>query len=88
MAHLNQLRRAVVYALDHGWRRDPYHRQLVCRAWPSGRARGIVIHMSDTIRPRLLTVNELDRTGGRPVSIRRAITVLRAEYDEHGEPLA
>jgi hypothetical protein len=50
--------------------------------------RAIDIVMSDTIRPYLVTIGELDGTGGRKVSIRRAITVLTAEYDEHGEPLA
>jgi hypothetical protein len=87
VAHLNQLRRAVAHALRNGWRRD-HLTDVLCRTWPSGRVRGIAIVMSDTIRPRLLTIRELDVMDGRNVSIRRAITVLTAEYDEHGEPLA
>jgi hypothetical protein len=88
MAHLNQLRRAIAYALDHGWRRDRTEWNRLYRTWPLGKVRAIEIVMSDTIRPRLVTVRELDMMDCRKVSIRRAITVLRAEYDEHGEPLA
>lgn len=88
MAHLNQLRRAVAHALRHGWRRDRTEWNRLYRVWPSGKVRGIEIVMSDTIRPYLVTIGELDMMDGRKVSIRRAITVLTAEYDEHGEPLA
>lgn len=87
MAHLNQLRRAVAHALRHGWRRN-HNAGYLLRTWPSGRVRAIDIVMSDTIRPYLVTIGELDMMDGRKVSIRRAITVLTAEYDEHGEPLA
>lgn len=88
MARTSQLRRAVAHALRNGWTRDRSEWDRLYRVWPSGKVRAIDIVMSGTIHPYLVTIGELDMMDGRKVSIRRAIRVLTAAYDEHGEPLA
>lgn len=89
MASHAQLRRAVAYALDHGWERDRQRYHILYRVFPSAdRVRVIGVVWTQTIRPRIETVWELDGMDGRHVSIRRAIKVLRAVYDDTGEPLA
>lgn len=85
MASIRQLRRARDHALANGWECGSGSRSRVFRTWPGGRVRAIEIAMTDTIRPRLETIRELDGLDGRRVSIRRAIRVFRAEYDETGE---
>ncbi len=85
MASHAQLRRAVRYAVDHGWESDGWG-NLTRVFRPKGRVRGIRITWWTTVRPGITTILELDGTTGRRVSVRRAINVLRAEYDGDGEP--
>jgi hypothetical protein len=89
MASHAQLRRAIAYALDHGWKRDRTRYNILYRVFPSTlRVRSVHVITTDTIRPRIETVRELDFMATRNVSIRRAINVLRATYDDAGEPIA
>lgn len=87
MASNGQLRRAVKYARRNGWQID-HTVDTVFRTWPTGGwVRAIQVEW-DVPRRRVLWVRELNMMDGRRVSIRRAIRVLTAEYDDLGQPMA
>lgn len=87
MASNGQLRRAVKYARRNGWRID-HTADTVFRTWPvGGWVRAIQVEW-DGRRRHVLRVRELNMMDGRRVSIGRAIRVLTAEYDDHGNMIA
>ncbi len=87
MATNGQLRRAVRHARRNGWRVG-HTADTMFRTWPTGGwVRAIQVEW-DVPRRHVRWIRELDMTDGRKVSVRRAIQVLNAEYDNLGQPIA
>lgn len=97
MSGLKRLRRAQEHARRNGWERHHASGGMM-RTWPIGGRvrmitavpRGFPFGRTDEI----LSVLEFDKASHfadatpRRVSIRRAIKVLTAEYDDRGDPIA
>jgi hypothetical protein len=87
MATNGQLRRALAHARRNGWERR--FTGAVSLASTRG-IRSVYVEWDALHRNVRRVIERGPETFGQPrkVSIRRAITVLNATYDEHGNPIA
>lgn len=87
MAGNGQLRRAIAHARRNGW--SSHWNGSVTLPSRQG-MRAVTVQWDSLHRNVRRVIERGPETSGEPrrISIRRAITVLTAEYDEHGNPIA
>lgn len=87
MATNGQLRRALAFARRNGW--SVHWNGVVYRVYARD-IRSVSVEWDVHHRNVRRVIERGPESNGQPrrVSIRRAITILNATYDEHGTPIA